>query len=49
MAEVPNGKFVWYDLMTPDTGASADFYTKLIGWSTMALRVPRRASPTTCG
>ena len=36
MAEVPNGKFVWYDLMTPDTGASADFYTKLVGWSTMA-------------
>jgi len=27
-----NGRFVWYDLMTPNMAASAEFYTKVIGW-----------------
>ena len=27
-----NGRFIWYDLMTPDTKAAADFYSKVIGW-----------------
>lgn len=26
-------KFVWYDLMTPDMGASAKFYEHVVGWS----------------
>jgi uncharacterized protein len=26
------GRFVWYDLMTPDVEASLDFYSKLFGW-----------------
>ncbi len=28
------GRFVWYDLMTSDVGASVDFYTRLFGWGT---------------
>jgi predicted enzyme related to lactoylglutathione lyase len=32
------GRFVWYDLMTPDTKASARFYTAAIGWGTRAER-----------
>ena len=28
------GRFVWYDLMTPDPEAAQAFYTKLIGWET---------------
>lgn len=27
------GKFVWYELMTTDSQAAADFYGKVIGWS----------------
>jgi uncharacterized protein len=27
------GRFVWYDLMTTDPGASARFYAKLFGWT----------------
>ncbi|WP_342642838.1 VOC family protein [Rhodoligotrophos ferricapiens] len=27
------GKFVWYELMTTDTKAAAQFYRKLIGWN----------------
>ena len=26
------GRFVWYDLMTPNVQASLDFYSKLFGW-----------------
>ncbi|NNM78677.1 VOC family protein [Sphingomonas sp. ID1715] len=28
----PPGSFIWYELMTPDNGASADFYAGLLGW-----------------
>ena len=27
------GRFVWYDLMTPDTEAAKAFYTEVVGWS----------------
>jgi len=27
------GKFVWYDLLTPDVAAARDFYGDLFGWS----------------
>ncbi|MEE9155568.1 MAG: VOC family protein [Gemmatimonadota bacterium] len=33
-AKQERGRFVWYDLTTKDPAAAADFYTKLIGWST---------------
>ena len=32
--EIPRGRFVWYDLLTSDTDAAVDFYTRLVGWST---------------
>ena len=34
MAEIPEGRFVWYDLMSTDVDAAKAFYTKLIGWGT---------------
>ena len=38
----PRGRFVWYDLMTTDPNAAADFYTKIAGWGTQ----PWENSPT---
>ncbi|MBD3221889.1 hypothetical protein GF314_11670 [bacterium] len=33
MSDLPQiGRFVWYELMTPDTEASRAFYTDLFGW-----------------
>jgi predicted enzyme related to lactoylglutathione lyase len=34
MAEVPKGRFVWYELMTPDPDGATDFYSKVMGWGT---------------
>ena len=28
------GRFVWYDLLTPDIKAAEAFYTKVAGWGT---------------
>ena len=28
----PHGDFIWYELLTPDADASADFYAAVIGW-----------------
>ena len=28
------GRFVWYDLMTPDPAKAPEFYTKVAGWGT---------------
>jgi uncharacterized protein len=28
------GRFVWFDLQTPDSSAAVEFYTKLFGWGT---------------
>ena len=33
---VSRGRFVWYDLMTTDPDAAAEFYTKVAGWGTLA-------------
>ena len=30
-----HGRFVWYDLVTPDPDAAEGFYTKVAGWGTM--------------
>jgi uncharacterized protein len=32
--------FVWYDVMTSDTKAAADFYSKLMGWRVEASGMP---------
>lgn len=34
MAEIPRGRFVWYEYLTIDSDAAVAFYTKLIGWGT---------------
>jgi predicted enzyme related to lactoylglutathione lyase len=28
----PDGDHIWYELLTTDPGAAADFYTKVVGW-----------------
>ncbi len=33
-------KFVWYDLMTPDMKAAADFYSKVVGWTVADSGMP---------
>src|SRR6478752_10604155 len=35
-----HGKFIWCELMTPDTGAAVDFYGKVVGWTTTQMSVP---------
>jgi uncharacterized protein len=34
-----HGKFVWYELMTPDTAGAKAFYGKVLGWGTQAAPV----------
>lgn len=34
MADTPNGRFCWYELMTTDPDAAADFYGRVAGWTT---------------
>ena len=31
------GRFVWYELLTPDTNASVAFYGDVVGWKTEAF------------
>ncbi|MDM9626772.1 VOC family protein [Rhizobium sp. S152] len=35
-----HGKFIWCELMTPDTRAAAEFYGKVVGWTTTSMTVP---------
>ena len=35
-----HGRFIWQELMTDDTAAAADFYTRVIGWGTQAPEHP---------
>jgi predicted enzyme related to lactoylglutathione lyase len=34
-----HGRFLWYDLVTTDTGAAQAFYTKVMGWSALDASV----------
>ena len=34
------GRFVWYELMTTDTGAAKAFYAKVIGWGIKCIPMP---------
>jgi predicted enzyme related to lactoylglutathione lyase len=38
MSPVPSlrGRFLWHELLTSDTAAAIDFYTKVVGWKTEA-------------
>lgn len=31
------GRFVWFDLMTPDPEGAVNFYSALVGWGTRPL------------
>jgi predicted enzyme related to lactoylglutathione lyase len=46
MADTEVGRFVWYDLMTPDTDASLTFYTKVLGWGTAPFEIEGRPTYT---
>ena len=28
-----HGRFIWYELMTPDTAGAKSFYGNVVGWS----------------
>lgn len=34
------GAFIWYELMTTDTAAAAEFYTKVVGWTAKDSGMP---------
>lgn len=36
----PQGRFVWYELMTTDTNGAKAFYTKVVGWGTQDMPMP---------
>src|SRR5260370_33669572 len=40
-----HGRFVWYELMTTDTKAAQDYYTKVAGWG--AQPAPNPSMPYT--
>ncbi len=39
MASDTHGKFIWYELMTPDTQAAASFYGSVVGWTTKEMKI----------
>jgi len=41
------GRFVWYDLMTPDPTAATAFYTAVVGWGTQDWTSPDGKMPYT--
>jgi predicted enzyme related to lactoylglutathione lyase len=43
------GRFVWYDLMTPDSAAAQRFYTEIIGWGTQKWEGPMKYTMWTNG
>ena len=45
MSEAPMGRFVWYDLMTTDPAAAAEFYTTVAGWGTDTWDGPVEGMP----
>ncbi len=34
------GRFVWYELMTTDTGAAKEFYGEVVGWGSEDVQMP---------
>ena len=43
-----HGRFVWYELMTPDTTAAETFYKGVIGWGARDSGVPDRTYTLLC-
>ena len=44
---VPQGSFVWYELLANDEAVATLFYTKVLGWTTEAWKTPPGAPPYT--
>jgi predicted enzyme related to lactoylglutathione lyase len=42
-----HGRFIWYELMTPDTGAAQRFYGDLVGWTPQPMPPMEGAPPYT--
>ena len=40
MSAYPNGRFVWFDLMTTDVPAANAFYSKVVGWTARDAGMP---------
>ncbi len=40
MASPLNGKFVWYELVTPDAAASRRFFGEVLGWQSRDGQIP---------
>ena len=38
-----HGRFVWYELMTPDIEAASAFYVNVVGWGTRDASMPKLA------
>jgi uncharacterized protein len=36
----PHGRFVWYELLTPDPKAAEAYYTNVVGWGTLPMPGP---------
>jgi hypothetical protein len=53
MTASPFGRFVWHELVTPDPGAAAGYYTGVLGWTAhemeMAPGVCRRGEKDAAG
>ncbi|MBW9115884.1 VOC family protein [Rhizobium cauense] len=47
MASDTHGKFIWCELMTPDTAAAAKFYGSVVGWTTKEMPMEDLPSPYT--
>jgi len=46
VAEDYRGRFLWYELMTPDPRRAEGFYTRLLGWGTLnGDRILQAADP----
>src|SRR5215468_11042009 len=37
-----HGRFVWYELLTPDPEAAQEYYTNVVGWGTLPTPGPER-------
>lgn len=47
MTNIPSGKPIWFDLGSPDVAASAEFYTRLFGWTATVITEPGAGGYTT--
>ena len=46
-ASIPRGRFVWYELLANDPAVAAEFYPKVMEWTTEKWKTPPGAPPYT--